>query len=566
MPKNAKPVLLLRVFNANASSCDLSGNPFDRACNEASQTQRTRCTRRRSLVLKSMLLGCLLTLPSCKIPNLRLPKSGQNIPATYEETTTADLQDNNGSSSAQVPWCEFFEDPLLVGLINQAFVENQELKILEEDIRIAQYEVKARSGAYLPFFNLGGRAGIAKPSLFTPAGAVEDQLQPIPGKGFPSPLPNFLLATDVSWEVDIWRRLRNLQAAAAYRYLGTAEGRNYVATRLIADISTNYYRLLALDNRLKILDRTIEIQNKSLETTRNLKASGRATELGVQRFEAEVRRNQSEKLVVQQEIIEIENEINFLVGRFPQLVDRSNVDFLQLNLHSLSVGVPSQLLQNRADIRQAERELAATGLDIRAARARFYPSLTLTAGVGYEAFNTRYLFNTPESLIYGAAGGLVGPIINRRAIQADYQTANAKQLQAIYTYQRTVLNAFTEVINYINAVENYTKSIDIKKQQLKALETSVSVATDLFQNLRAEYIDVLLAQRDLMEARMVIVETKQKQLTSIVNAYQALCGGGAPIQSDDSMVVRVEEIQEPIVVEQNEKELMEIVTEQNQKQ
>jgi outer membrane protein TolC len=239
---------------------------------------------------------------------------------------------------------------------------------------------------------------------------------------------------------------------------------------------------------------------------------------------------------------------------------------LQLNLHSLSVGVPSQLLQNRADIRQAERELAATGLDIRAARARFYPSLTLTAGVGYEAFNTRYLFNTPESLIYGAAGGLVGPIINRRAIQADYQTANAKQLQAIYTYQRTVLNAFTEVINYINAVENYTKSIDIKKQQLKALETSVSVATDLFQNLRAEYIDVLLAQRDLMEARMVIVETKQKQLTSIVNAYQALCGGGAPIQSDDSMVVRVEEIQEPIVVEQNEKELMEIVTEQNQKQ
>lgn len=485
----------------------------------------------------TLILGCLIAVPACKIPNLRGAKPGQAVPETFEQTTNISMPGSIDQSSAQIAWSEFFQDPLLVDLINQAFVENQELKILEEDIRIAQYEVRARSGAYLPFFNLGGRAGLAKPSLFTPAGAVEDQLQPIPGKGFPEPLPNFLVGADVSWEIDIWRRLRNLQAAAAYRYLGTAEGRNYIATRLIADIAENYYHLLALDNRLKILDKTIEIQNQSLETTKLLKAGGRATELGVQRFEAEVRRNQSEKLIVQQEIVEVENKINFLVGRFPQYVERANIDYINLNLHSLSAGVPAQLLQNRADIRQAERELAAAGLDVKSARARFYPSLVLSAGVGYEAFNTRYLFNTPESLIYGVGGELIGPIINRRVIQAEYQTANAKQLQSVYNYQRTVLNAFTEVINNLNAVDNYSKSIEIKKQQLKALETSVAVANDLYQNLRAEYVDVLLAQRDMMEARMVLVATKQQQLAAIVNAYQALGGGGAPTRPDEGAVL-----------------------------
>ncbi len=258
-----------------------------------------------------------------------------------------------------MPWCEFFGEPILTDLINEAFVNNQELRILAEDIRIAQYEVQARSGAYLPFFNLGARAGVDKVGKYTRAGAVEDQLQIAPGRGFPDPLPDFLIASNITWEIDIWRRLRNAQSAAAYRYLGTQEGWNFVRTRLIADIASNYYELLALDNRMQILDATIEIQQKSLETAKELKDKARGTELGVQRFEAEVRRNQSEKLIISQRIIEVENEINFAAGRFPQLVNRRSVDFINLNLHALSVGIPSQLLQNRADIREAERELAA---------------------------------------------------------------------------------------------------------------------------------------------------------------------------------------------------------------
>ena len=197
-----------------------------------------------------------------------------------------------------------------------------------------------------------------------------------------------------------------------------------------------------------------------------------------------------------------------------------------MNLNTLNAGVPSQLLRNRADIRQAEREVAAAGLDVRSARARFYPSLDLTAGLGWNAFSTGYLFRSPESLMYGVAAELVGPLINKRAIQAAYSTANATQLQAIYKYQQTVLEAHIEVVNYITKVENYRRSIESKKQQMRSLEASVDSATKLFQNARAEYVEVLLAQRELMEAKLQVIETKREQLSAIVNAYQAL-GGGA---------------------------------------
>lgn len=436
------------------------------------------------------------------------------------------LENSSLESSAQMPLAVFFDDPYLIGLIQQALTQNQELKILAEEIQIACNEAYARSGEYRPFVSFGAGAGIEKSSRFSRDGAVETQLEAAPGRGFPEPLPDFLVATNVTWELDIWKKLRNAQCAAAMRYLGTREGRNYVITRVVAEVAENYYELLALDNRLLTLAKTIEIQQRSLEVAQAKKDAGRGTELAVQRFEAEVRKNQSEILIIEQEIVEVENRINFLAGRYPQPVERMSAEYVDIKLSSLSAGMPAQLLRNRADIRQAEREVAAAGLDVKVARARFYPSLGLSAGVGLNAFNTRYLLSTPESLIYNATMDLVGPLINKRAIQADYRSANAAQLQSIYHYQRTVLNAYIEVVNYMTKVENYRQSIEVKKQQLEALEASVDSASKLFQNARAEYVEVLLAQREMMEARMVLIETKQQQLSAIVNAYQALGGGG----------------------------------------
>ncbi len=476
---------------------------------------------RKNAVATAIACSILLVLPGCGIPKLRPGAVGPVLPESFNGETSSE------NSSLLEPR-EFFNDPTLSSLIDQALVGNQQLRILAEDIAVANNEVLRRRGTYLPFLSLVTGASVNKYSYNTLEGA--DNLQDITPRGghFPQPLPNFLTAANFSWQVDIWRQLRNARDAQIFRFFGTRDGWNYVVTRLIADIAENYYELMALDKRLENLDRTIALQERSLEIAKARLQFARDNALGVQRFQAEVRKNQSQKLIIKQQIIEAENRINFLVGRYPQPVERMSAGFLDLNLQALSVGVPAQILLNRPDIRQAERQLAAAGLDVKVARANFLPKLFITAGVGYEAFNTKYLFLTPESLIYNVAGNLVGPLINKKAIKADYMNANAKQLQALYDYQRTVLNAFTEVINYMTKVQNYSNSIELRKQQLASLETAVTFAINLFQNARVEYIDVLFAQRDLVDARAIFIETKQEQLSAIVNTYQALGGGLAP--------------------------------------
>jgi NodT family efflux transporter outer membrane factor (OMF) lipoprotein len=465
----------------------------------------------------------LLFLESCGIPKHRGAEPGNQLPVTFKNETEVVME-----SSAQLSIDDFFNDLHLTSLIYQGLSGNQELKVLGEEIQIANNEVLRRRGAYMPMAELGAGAGLEKNSFYTPLGAAEDQLLTPRGGNFPTPLPNFMIAANISWQVDIWRQLRNSRDASALRFLATNEGRNYVVTRLVAEIAENYYTLMGLDKRLENLDRTIALQERSLEIAKKNKEFARGTDLPVQRFQAEVRKNQSEKLIINQEIIEVENRINFLSGRFPQPVQRDSSGFFQLNLQALKLGLPSQLLLNRPDIRQAEHELMASGLDVKIARAEFYPKLNIYAGVGYEAFNAKYLIMTPQSLIYNVAGDLTAPLINKAAIKAEYANANARQLQAVYNYQRVVLNAFTEVINRVSKVDNYTKSIAVKQQQLDALEASVEAANKLFNATRIEYLDVLFAQRDLMDARMVMIETKKEQLAAIVNTYQALGGGLVP--------------------------------------
>jgi len=185
-------------------------------------------------------------------------------------------------------------------------------------------------------------------------------------------------------------------------------------------------------------------------------------------------------------------------------------------------------LQSRPDIRQAEQELTAAGLDVLVARARFFPRFDITAGLGWEAFNPRYLFD-PGAFVANAAGGLMLPLINRAAIIADYQSANARQLQAVYNYQRIILEAFAEVVTQLNAAENFQRSVDLRKQQLEAQAASVDSATKLFQAARVEYSEVLFAQRDLLDARLELINTKRRQIAAAIAAYRALGGGSTGI-------------------------------------
>ncbi len=478
-------------------------------------------------IAMAIVCGLLLVQPSC-IPNLRKPNPAPPVPEDFSRPISPD-------NSAEVRIEEFYNDPVLLGLIDQALAGNQELRILNENIQIASNEVLARRGAYLPFVTAGGGPSFNKASSFSPEGAglLDDPFRP--GMFIPNPYGNFLLGTNLFWQIDIWRQLRNARDAAAQRVLAATEERNYFVTRLVAEVAENYYVLMALDARLANLNRIIELQERSLEMASARMRAARGTDMPVQRFQAEVRKNQSQKLIVNQDIIQTANRINFVLGRFPQTVTRTPVNFIDLKMHSLSLGVPSQLLLNRPDIRQAERELAAAGLDVKVARARFFPVVTITGSVGYEAFNFRYLFLTPEALVGNIAAGAIGPVINFKAIKADYLSASAKQLQTVYHYQRVVINAFTEVFNRMAKVENYGTSIEIKRQQVQALEAAVAAATFLWQLPRdqlpvgevpIDYLDVLTAQNELFDGIRDLIDTKSEQLSAIVNTYQAL-GGGA---------------------------------------
>ena len=474
-------------------------------------------SRAKSVIASAITCSLLMVLPACQIPKLRQAELGLGLTPSYNETTSTD-------NSAQLRVEEFYNDPVLTQLICQAALSNRELKILEEEVQIAFNEILSRRGAFLPLVGFRAGAGFDTRSLFTPIGAAEKRLEFRPGQRFPDLPGDFLLAFNFIVPLDIWREFRNARDAAAERYLAAVERRNYFLTRLVADIADNYYGLMALDQRIETLNLTIKLQQQSYTFAKALFDAGQGNELAVQRFLAEIRKNQSEKLIVNQDVVEVENRINFLAGRLPQPVERDAKGFLNLKIHSLSVGVPAQLLQNRPDIRQAERELLAAGLDVKVARAHFFPRLDITAGVGYQAFNPKFLFN-PEALIANLAGELTAPVINKKAIQAEYRTANARQLASVYNYQRVILNAFTEVANRLAGVRNYSRSITIKQQQLQALEASVDAATKLFQNARAEYIDVLFAQRDFLEAKTVLIDTKRRELSAVVNAYQALGGG-----------------------------------------
>lgn len=297
-----------------------------------------------------------------------------------------------------------------------------------------------------------------------------------------------------------------------------------MVTKLVAEIANSYYELLALDNELEMIQRNIELQQNALNIVKQQKEAAQVTQLAVNRFEAQLLNTQNLQYQVKQEIIETENKINFLTGRFPTPIKRDAGSFYNMVFDSISSGVPSQLLQNRPDIRQAEYELAASKLDIKVAKANFYPSFKITAAAGFQAFNPVVWFN-PWSLLYNVLGDMVAPLINRNALVAAYKTSRAKQVQAVYNYERSILNAYNEVVNQLSGIDNYTKSHDTKAREVDILSQSISISNNLFKSARADYIEVLLTQREALNSRMELIEIKQKQLAAEINIYKALGGG-----------------------------------------
>jgi NodT family efflux transporter outer membrane factor (OMF) lipoprotein len=464
-------------------------------------------------------LGLGLAVVSCKAPAIEPTKATAAVPESFGATS------KDTTNSASLPWKTFFKDPNLNELIDVALKNNQELLVTLQEIEIAKNDIRIRKGALLPTVGVKAGAGVEKVGRYTSQGAGDATTEIMPGKEMPDPLTDFGVAAYANWEVDVWKKLRNAKKAAVSRYLATIEGKNFVVTNLVAEVANSYYELLALDSQLAIIRQNIKLQKEALDIVKAQKEAARATELAVQKFQAEVLASKNLEYETLQSIRETENRINFLLGRYPQEIKRDTASFLDVQNATVNEGIPAQMLANRPDIKQSELELAAAKLDVKAARAEFYPSLGISATYGLQAFKTSYLFKMPESILYSLAGDIAAPLINRNAIKAEFKNANARQLQALYNYERTVLNAYMEVATQYTKIQNLEKSYGLKTKQVEALNSAISAANDLFMSARVDYFEVLMTQRDALESKLQLVETKRDQLNAGVNMYKFLGGG-----------------------------------------
>jgi multidrug efflux system outer membrane protein len=424
-----------------------------------------------------------------------------------------------------IPWKDYFRDPQLVELVTLAVKYNYDLQIALQRIEVARAGVRQATGAWVPQVGLVAGAGVRKFGLYTMDGAGNASTFIRPGQTVPVHLPDFVVGLQASWEVNLAGRLHHLQESAKARYLATVEGANLVITSLVADVAVAYYELAALDRSLEVVRQTLVRQEEALEAMRVQKAAGLTNELAVQQFAGQLADTRALQATLKQQARTIENQLNLLVGRLPQSVRRPD-DALTRDVEDPApVGVPSDLLRNRPDIRAAEHRMRAAGWDVKAARAAFYPSIRITSGVGYQAFNPAFLFATPASIAYSVAGGLVAPLVNRSAINAQFKSASALQVQAMYEYQSAILRGFVDVASSLATVEQVNEIVEHRVAQLDALGETITTADLLFEAGQASYLEVLTAQQKALAAELELIQALKVQRLSRLLLYKAVGGG-----------------------------------------
>jgi outer membrane protein, multidrug efflux system len=457
-------------------------------------------------------------LASCKSIQSTQTDRNINLPNSYH--TNLDT-----TNIADISWKEYFNDSILVSLIEEGIHNNYDVMIALQRIEQTRSAVIFRKGLLLPTVYAGGSAAVRRYGLYTMDGAGNSTTDILPGQIVPANLPDYLLGLQASWEADITGKLRNRKKAATARYLAGLEGRNWIITNLAAEIASAYYNLLALDFELEIIRNNIQIQENAFSVVTIQKENGAANELAVMQFQAQLLNTQSLENEVLQLIKETENQINTLLGRMPQPIIRNKEIFNREINSNYPYGIPSQLLNNRPDVKQAELELIASQADLKAAKAAFYPSLYINGSVGFQAFKSSLLFTSPESFIFTLVGNLWAPLLNRSAIKAEFNAANAYQVEALYNYHKSIVLAYTEVNNEISNFNNLSQIVKRKTLEVDVLSKSKTTSIELYKSGRATYLEVLLAQQNALQARLEMINVKKRQLNSTITLYRVLGGG-----------------------------------------
>ena len=264
----------------------------------------------------------------------------------------------------------------------------------------------------------------------------------------------------------------------------------------------------------------IALQKKAVQIARVQKEADADTQLAVEKFESELAKASAEEYQLRQEITETENNLNLLLGRYPTPITRNKNVLMEQSLPNTLQAIPASLLLHRPDIVAAEHQLRAAKWDVEAARKAFLPSLNISASLGLDAFNPKYLLQLPKSLAFSVVGGLTAPLINKKAIQANFDQANALQLEALYNYDKTLLTAYSEMSTLQARARNLAQYQVLKKKQNDALTRAVSVSQQLYNYNRATYLEVLDSERDQLDCQVELVDTQLRQLSTLIDLYR----------------------------------------------
>ncbi|MEZ4980320.1 MAG: efflux transporter outer membrane subunit [Saprospiraceae bacterium] len=446
----------------------------------------------------------LVGVSSCKVVKDYHP-IGVEKDISYRGVETTDT-----NSIAEIPWREIFKDSLLQELIDDALQSNLDLKVATARIKSSEAYLLQQKGTLLP--RLDANAGVSIADLANVPSAAS---------GFAA--QQYQLYLSASWEADIWQKLRSAKRAAVADLLASEAFKRGVQTRIVADVANAYYNLMALDRQLAITQATVQAREKFAETVQYLKDAASVNGADVEQSKANLHSARVMIPDLKQRIRELENSLSILLGKSPGSILRNELES-QDSIPFLSAGVPAQLLANRPDVLEAEYNLRSSFEMVNMAQAFFYPGLNLNGAAGLNAQEIANLVD-PTSFFANIAAGLVQPILNKNVNKARLAANKAAMEEAGAYFQQTVLNASEEVSNALFAYEMANEKIDIRAEQLDALENAVSFNQELLQYGENSYVDVLTSEQNLLAAKLNAVSDELQKYSAVVELYRALGGG-----------------------------------------
>ncbi|RYF95552.1 MAG: efflux transporter outer membrane subunit [Chitinophagaceae bacterium] len=459
-----------------------------------------------------LVLITATALGSCKVnkpyqqPEVATPQQFRG--ATADTLSIADKQ-----------WKELYSDTKLSALIDSGIKNNYDLLIAVNRLDISRKRMRQAKLLQLPELNFSVAGQYSRPS--------DNSLNGISIKNFlkSNHVENYQALASLTWEADIWGKIRNQKEAALAEYMQSYEAVKAVQTQIVADIAHGYFNLLMLDKQLEISRNNLSLSDSFLLATQKLKDAGLVNLLAVQ--QAESQKQATSILIPQlQENIGIqENALKILTGALPDSVERIGVLKQMLRIDNISAGVPAALLSRRPDVRSAELSIVAANARLGVAKASMYPALNITAGGGLESFKASNWFNIPGSLFGLAAGTIAQPIFKRNQLKTNYEVAKLEREQAVLVFRQQVLLAVGEVSDALVQLEKLREQEVIAQAQVDTLKQAVSNSRKLFSSDLANYLEVLTAQGNALQAELSLASIQKGQLDAMIELYRALGGG-----------------------------------------